>query len=204
MYTPRYAQIQNTEEVHEFIRQNGFATLVSTVANKLCATHTPLHLNKEGTKLTGHIAKANTQWKGFSENTEVLAIFQGPHTYISSSWYDHENVPTWNYLAVHVYGTLRSIEGEELLQSLKELVNKYEAHSERPVTVEGMSRDYIEKEVRGLVAFEIAITKVESSYKLSQNRDKKNHENIVKELRKRGDAQSIEIAMAMEKSEIKE
>jgi transcriptional regulator len=200
MYTPRYAQNSNPEEINQFIRDHGFATLVNTVQGKLCATHTPLMLSKDGTKLTGHIARANPQWRGFVEGEQVLAIFQGPHSYISSSWYDHENVPTWNYLAVHVYGTLRVLEGDELLASLKELVDKYEAHSAHPVTLEGMTPAYVARETRALVAFEIMITSKEASYKLSQNRDQKNHENIRLELRKRGDPQSIAIADAMEKT----
>lgn len=199
MYNPPYAQVADTSEILNLIRSNGFATLVSLVQGKLWATHTPLILNNDGTRLTGHVAKANQQWKYFAENEEVLAIFQGPHAYISSSWYDHENVPTWNYVAAHAYGTLRTIEGDELLGFLKQLTNTYEAHSKKPVTVEGMSPDYLAREVRGLVAFEIKITRVEASYKLSQNRDGKNRENIIKELHKRGDAQSMAIAEAMQK-----
>lgn len=199
MYAPKYAQTENTAEVQDFIRHHGFATLVSLVEGKLWATHTPLLLNSDGTRLTGHIARANKQWKEFGRNEEVLAIFQGPHTYISSSWYNHENVPTWNYIAAHVYGTLRVLEGNELLESLKNLTNKYEAHSKHPVRVENMSADYLEREMRGLVAFEIAITRIEAAFKLSQNRDATNHENIIKELHTRGDAQSIAIAEAMQK-----
>jgi transcriptional regulator len=200
MYAPRYAQNSNTQEILAFIREYGFATLVNQVEGKLWATHTPLLLNEEGTRITGHISKANKQWKGFSEKEEVLAIFQGPHTYVSPSWYDHENVPTWNYIAVHVYGTLRTLEGDALIKSLKGLVDKYEAHSEAPVTVEGMSSGYVEKEMKGLVAFEITITRMEASYKLSQNRDPKNHERIIRELKKRGDAQSMSVAEAMERN----
>ena len=179
------------------MRANGFATLITQADAQLQATHTPLLLNAAGTHLTGHIAKANTQWKSFQQNPDVLAIFQGPHTYISSSWYDHENVPTWNYIAVHAYGTLRTLNEQETILSLKHLVDKYEASSAHPVTVEGMSPDYLMKELRGLVAFEITITRLEAAHKLSQNRDAKNHANIITELRKRGDAQSLAVADVM-------
>lgn len=198
MYTPPYARSPNTEEIHEFIRQYGFATLVTQSNAQLCATHTPLYLNREGTHLSGHIAKANPQWKAFDENQEVLAIFQGPHTYISSSWYDHENVPTWNYIAAHAYGTLRVLDHAETIQSLKHLVDKYEAHSAHPVTLEGMSPEYVEKEIRGLVAFEITITRLEAAYKLSQNRDARNHAQVIAQLKQRGDAQSMAVADAMQ------
>jgi transcriptional regulator len=199
MYVNPHSKNKNQQEIQDFIRHNGFATLVSTLDGKPWATHTPLILNEGATVLAGHIARANKQWRDFSKNEEVLAIFHGPHTYISSSWYDHENVPTWNYIAVHVYGTLRIIEGEELLTSLKNLTNKYEAHSQKPVTVEGMDPAYVAREMRAIVGFEITITRIEEAYKLSQNRDAKNHENIIKELHNRGDAQSMAIAGEMEK-----
>ena len=95
------------------------------MTEKSIATHIPLELskNKLGKDiLQGHVSKANPQWHHFKNNTEVLAIFTGPHGYISSSWYDFEEVPTWNYIAVHVYGTIKIIEGEELYNSLKQLV----------------------------------------------------------------------------------
>src|SRR5204862_3856581 len=133
------------------------------------ATHIPLELDKnENGKdiLAGHISRGNPQWKFFTDQLRVLAVFPGPHTYISSSWYDHENVPTWNYIAVHVYGTIRTIEGEALLAHLKELVDQYEKHSPKPVSVERMTPQFLANEMRGVVAFELLITKMEGAYKL--------------------------------------
>ncbi len=199
MYAPKFALNENRNEINDFIRQNGFAIIVSAGEEKLLATHTPLMLSDDGTELSSHISKANLQAKGLKNGKEVLVIFQGPHTYISSSWYDHENVPTWNYIAVHVYGTVRIIEGDELLQELKHLTDKYEQHSEKPVSVETMSPDYLKRELRGIVGFKINITNVEASYKLSQNRDAKNFQEIVRHLEKRGDHQSIEVAQEMKK-----
>ncbi len=111
-------------------------------------------------------------------------MFQGPHAYISSSWYNHENVPTWNYLAVHVYGKIRIIEGEELLNHLKKLTDTYESGRPNRVSVEGMSEAYLQGQIRALVGFEIRITEVQASAKLSQNRDQTNFENIITELSK--------------------
>ncbi|MBK5280316.1 MAG: FMN-binding negative transcriptional regulator, partial [Bacteroidia bacterium] len=159
-----------------------------------------LLLSEDGKKLSGHVARGNKQWKEWSSETEVLAIFSGPHTYISSSWYDHENVPTWNYIAVHVYGKLKILSDQELLQSLKDLTNKYEKQSEKPVTVEKMNPNYVKKEMLGIVGFEIEITKIEGTYKLSQNRDAKNHETIISELKKRNDPSSTAIAQEMKKA----
>ncbi len=200
MYIPSNFRPTNIDEVKIFIQQNSFGILVSQVEGKPWATHIPLELetNADGhAVLVGHISKGNKQWKDFNPNQEVLAIFNGPHAYISSSWYDHENVPTWNYIAVHVYGKIRIISGDELLASLKRLVDKYEAHSAKPVTVEGMSPKFLEGELRGVIGFEIAITDIQAAYKLSQNRDVKNKTQIISELENRGDAGSLEIAKHM-------
>ena len=102
MYTPDIYKNENQEEIKQFLQENSFGILINQMDGKLCATHIPLELdvNKDGKEiLQGHIAKENPQWKGFKEDDTVLAVFSGPHSYISSSWYDHENVPTWNYLS---------------------------------------------------------------------------------------------------------
>jgi transcriptional regulator len=200
MYIPRDYKNDNIDEIKNFIQQNSFGILVVNAGEKITATHIPLELykNEAGEDvLWGHISKANPQWKNFENTNEVLAIFSGPHTYISSSWYDHENVPTWNYVAAHVYGTIHIMNDEQVLNALKRLVNKYEKASEKPVDVERMTPGYVEKEMRGLVGFEIKITKIEAAYKLSQNRDKKNHDTIINELEKKGDPNSIAIANQM-------
>lgn len=196
MYTPKSFQCTDTEAINAFIRQNGFAVLVSHT-DKFLATHIPLELSDDNTRLYGHLAKANPQGKGFSHSPEVLAIFQGPHAYISSSWYNHENVPTWNYMAVHVYGTLRILEGERLYNSLTQLTNRYEQQSRSPVSLEKMSAGYVERQMRAVIGFEIEITSTTASYKLSQNRSPEDHANIIRELEARGDANALAIAKAM-------
>lgn len=200
MYIPKLYRNENPEEVRRFIREYGFAILVNQTEGKLWATHLPLELdeNAQGQEvLLGHMSRANPQWREMENNAAVMAIFQGPHAYISSSWYDHENVPTWNYIAVHVYGTMKILEGEVLLESLKKLVNRYEAGSEKPVTVEGFSEKFLSSHLKGLVGFEITITDVQAAYKLSQNRDEANHANIVKELEKQDDPQAAGVAEYM-------
>lgn len=200
MFIPGYYKNENTAEVKDFLRHHGFGVLVTHTGTKLWGTHIPLELSEDGNHLYGHISKANAQWRNFNSGEEVLAIFTGPHAYISSSWYDHENVPTWNYIAVHVYGTIRIIEGELLYESLKRLTDKYEKNSVNPVSVERMSPEYVKKAMLGLVGFEISITNIEAAYKLSQNRDRKNHEAIIHELEKRNDHDSLQIAEAMKKN----
>jgi transcriptional regulator len=202
MYIPELYKNENQEDIQNFLHQNGFAILVNQTDGKLWATHTPLILenNAEGTPiLVGHISKANPQAESFKSNEEVLAIFTGAHTYISSSWYDHENVPTWNYLAVHVYGKVRVYDHEEAVHFLKKLVDKYEAKSEKPVRVENLSEKTM-REARGIIAFEIEITSIEAQKKLSQNRDDKNYQNIITELEKTNDNQAIDIANEMKKN----
>ena len=185
MYIHPINSWENEPEIVEFIKKNAFATLVSQAKGRSWATHIPfvLEKNKEGNAiLSGHIAKANPQWKDIAEQDEVLVIFQGPHAYISPSWYNHENVPTWNYLAVHVYGKVRIIEGEELMAHLKSLVDVYETGRPNRVSVETMSESYVQGQVRALVGIEVEIKDVQASAKLSQNRDDVNYQNIVSKL----------------------
>jgi transcriptional regulator len=166
MYISKRNQNNDADEIRAFLKANGFAILTSLVNGKLWATHLPLQLdtNAAGVEvLCGHVSIANPQWKNFADGAEVLAIFSGPHAYISSSWYDHENVPTWNYIAVHVYGVTRLLHGDEALSAIKKLVDQYEAHSARPVSVETMSPDYVAQQMRGLVCFEIAITDIQAA-----------------------------------------
>ena len=107
MYIPQHYRNENLKEVREFIINNSFGILINQIDGKPWATHIPLELDKDSNGkdiLYGHIAKANPQWKYFDDASEVLCIFNGPHSYVSSSWYKEEEVPTWNYIAVHIYG----------------------------------------------------------------------------------------------------
>ncbi len=202
MYIPPRYKLTDIEEVRNFIQANSFGILINILDGKPWATHIPLELetNAAGEDvLVGHISKANPQWKTFAENSQVLTIFSAPHAYISSSWYDHENVPTWNYIAVHVYGSLRVMEGEELFQALKKLMDKYETTSAKPVQLERMTPEYVQKEMRGIVGFEIKVKEIHAAHKLSQNRDDKNYQNVITELEKRGEGYDVDIANAMKK-----
>ena len=202
MYIPKINRHDQPDEVWRFIEANSFGLLISQVEGRPWATHIPIltAARPDGTMyLHGHLAKANPQWRHWQTPDEILAVFSGPHTYISSSWYDHPNVPTWNYTAVHVYGKIRLIEGEELYASIKSLVDKYEAKSERPVSMENLPPDMIRREMRGVVGFEIDITEVQAKEKLSQNRNDHNHTLIVNELEKRNELFDADIADQMKK-----
>ena len=202
MYIPELYKNENQEDIQNFIHQNGFGILVNQTNGKLWATHIPLLLegNANGKQiLVGHVSRENPQAESFKTNDDVLALFTGVNTYISSSWYDHENVPTWNYLAVHVYGKVKIHSLEETIEALKRLVDKYEAKSEKPVRVEDLSKKTM-LQARGIVSFEIEITAIEAKKKLSQNRDDKNYQNIILKLENSNDYQSIEVAKEMKKN----
>ena len=200
MYTPIHFNMESKSEAISFIEQNSFGAMVVHKQAGLSATHIPFVYSesREGLGfLYGHISVANQQLKEINEHTEVLVIFQGANAYVSSSWYDHVNVPTWNYIAVHVYGKIRIINGEELISSLGKLVDKHESNSPKAVTVEGMPEEFLNSHIKGIIGFEIRIERMEGAKKLSQNRDDKNYGNIISELEKVGDENSATIAAQM-------
>lgn len=199
MYIPDLYRNENREAIVDFLQKNSFGILVNQTDGKLWATHIPMLLvvNDAGNEvLQGHISKENPQWKSFGNDNKILAIFSGPHAYISSSWYDHENVPTWNYAAVHIYGSVKILQESETIQSLKTLVDKYEAVSENPTRIEELSQKTM-RQVRGIVAFEIAIDEIQAVHKMSQNRDEKNYASIITELEKTGKPAEAEVAKIM-------
>lgn len=201
MYIPDIYKNENQEEINAFLKENSFGILINQTQGKLWATHIPLELDTDAEGkpvLQGHLSKENPQWKAFTNDDNVLAVFSGPHSYISSSWYDHENVPTWNYIAVHIYGKIKIIEGDAVTESLKKLVDKYEKNSENPVRIEDLSQKTM-MQTRGIVAFEIEIKEIQATKKMSQNRDDKNYKNIISELEKTQKNQSIAVANEMKK-----
>ncbi|MBW4362214.1 FMN-binding negative transcriptional regulator [Flavobacterium taihuense] len=201
MYIPDLYKNEDKEVIRTFLKANAFGILINQTNGKLWATHIPLELesNSEGEEvLMGHISKENPQWTAFESDNQVLAVFTGPHSYISPSWYDHENVPTWNYSAVHVYGKIKIIEGDAVIDSLTKLVDKYEQNSKCPVRVAELSKKTM-MQTRGIVAFEIKIEEIQAQTKMSQNRDDKNYSNIISELEKTENPQSMAVAKEMAK-----
>jgi transcriptional regulator len=204
MYIPQHYKNENLKEVKEFIINNSFGILINSIKGKPWATHIPLELDKDSNGndiLVGHIAKANPQWKYFIENKEVLCIFNGPHTYVSSSWYAKEEVPTWNYIAVHIYGLLKIQDEKAMMTSLHKLVDKYERKSENPISLNNLSKNTL-RQVKGIIGFEIEIKEIQAAYKLSQGREQ-DHPKIIEELKKRDNGGGHAIVEAMIKSTIK-
>ncbi len=202
MYVPKYYKVSDLEQIKEFIQHNSFATIVSIRKGKPIAAHIPVLLKKieNDYYLTGHLAYGNPLWKTFEEVQDILVIFNGPHAYISSSWYEHENVPTWNYQAVHVYGKASLIEGIALEQDLTSLLEKYESFRENPVLWDKLSPELLQQEMKGIKGFKIKVEEVQAAYKLSQNRNASDYANIIKELYKEENPHADAVAEAMKKN----
>ncbi|HEY2804349.1 MAG TPA: FMN-binding negative transcriptional regulator [Gemmatimonadales bacterium] len=202
MYVPPRFRIDDTA-IDGFLKENGFATLVSGGGAELMATHIPVEVARGdgGTRIfTGHLSKANPQWRQLQETPDALLIFLGPHAYISPTWYDQPNVPTWNYQAVHVTGSVRMLPaGEELTDAVRELAERYEPPSQPAprFDLDAMPAEVRAAELKGIVGFELRATRVEASFKLSQNRDEADYARIIRELEARGDDASREVAKAM-------
>jgi transcriptional regulator len=188
MHIPGYYKVEDQTIVEQFVRENSFATIVSQGSKYPVASHIPIELevNEKGEKvLWGHLSRANPQWELFEQYPDVLVIYMSPlHHYISSSWYDHPNAPTWNYVSVQVTGRISLADETKTWESLKRLVDKYEQDSEDPVSLDTMPPD-VQRQVKGVVVFEIQIDKIEAAFKLSQNRDDKNFEAILEQLNKK-------------------
>lgn len=201
MYIPKYFKVTNVDEIWDFVQKNSFGTIVTTEQGKPIATHLPLQLIKEGDTyyITGHMAFGNPQWRTFETCEGALVMFQGPHAYISSSWYEEENVPTWNYQAVHVYGTASILNEEELKQDLTVLLQKYEKHRKNPVLWDKLSPQLLEKQLKGIVGFKIKVQEIQATNKLSQNRNEEDYHNIVNKLYEEKDLNSQQMAQLMER-----
>ena len=200
MHIPDIYKNNNPEEIRSFLKANGFGILVTHKDGKSLATHIPLVFatKNDGTEiLHAHISKVNEQVGHLEDGAEVLCVFNGPHSYISSSWYDFEEVPTWNYIAVQVRGTLKILDKEGLRASVKALMEKYEAPQKNPVDMDELS-DKTMRQMNGIIGFEVGIQSIEAAYKLSQNRDDKNHTTVVERLRETANPNEKAVADAME------
>lgn len=201
MYVPKINRIENQAEIFDFIKNNGFSTLISVNTEGMpLATHIPIVLEKTANDepiLRGHVSRANPHAKLLLENPQALVIFHGAHAYISSSWYTHENVSTWNYSAVHVYGKIRILTDTELWDSVSHLTAKYEASVDNPKLMEHMTNDFLRKEIKGIIGFEMTLDDVQAKAKLSQNRKDVDYQQVVEALEKTSDGQAHEVARQM-------
>ena len=202
VYIPKHFAETDEATLTDFIRRHGFATLVSTGAAGLIASHVPLlHEAAAGTpgRLLGHLARANPQLADLSGGREVMAIFHGPHAYVSPTWYaTHPAVPTWNYAVVHAYGTVEAIaDGAMLTALLARLAATYEAGNAPPWRLDDQPQRYVEGMVRGIGGFVIAISRLEGKFKLSQNRDAVDRARVIAALDNASDTEARGVAALM-------
>ena len=184
MYIPEHFRVHDHADAIAFIHANPFAILVSSTDDGPFATHLPVVVKSMGENLVirGHVAKANPHWRHLEQNPTCMMIFHGPHSYISPSNYStREVVPTWNYGAVHVYGSARVFAApEELLGVLHDLIPMFEpAYAEQWGS---LSEAYRARMLSHIVGFEIGVTKIEAKFKLSQNRTREEQQNIITSL----------------------
>jgi|SRR5579859_255449 len=203
MYIPAHFKETRLEMLHALMQAYRFATLISVLDGELFATHLPVLLEAdrgESGTLVAHMARANQHWQAFTpEATESLVIFQGPHAYISPSWYVAEQaVPTWNYVVVHAYGRPRVIDDAARVRALlEETVATFEAGQVRPWRTAQPGEAYIASMARGIVAFEMPITRLEGKRKLGQNRPVEDARGAAGALQASSDAVSQAVASLM-------
>lgn len=183
MYIPKMYEVTDKAEILAFMRRFSFATLITAKDGLPEATHLPFLVREQGGEiiLSSHFAKANRHWQQI-ETENVLVIFSEPHAYISPSHYSQElNVPTWNYLAVHVYGQGHIITGaNETLALLENTIDNYEQAYRQQW--EGLPTDFKLKMIKGIVAFDIRVTGLQAKKKLSQNKTQDERQRIIASL----------------------
>jgi len=201
MYIPPAFRVQDAEKLAALIQKHSFATLITHDGSAPFASHLPILFDpaagSHGT-LISHMARTNPQWRHFASGAEVLAIFHGPHSYISPSWYESgPAVPTWNYATVHAYGVPVIIsEHKRVVALLNETVAAYESSFEQPWKGD-IPEEFRDKLIQGIVAFEILITRIEGKFKLGQNRPETDQQGVFKALSSSADAERQALARLM-------
>ena len=175
MYVPKHFAGEDRAAMDAVIRDNPFGLLVGALDGSPYATHLPFLL--DGDRLLAHFARANPHWKSIDGKTEMLAVFSGPHAYVSPRWYEAQQaVPTWNYAAVHVYGAPRVIDDPVAVRDLLDrLVGEYEGDA---WSLDGQEADFTDRMSRAIVAFEMPVDRIEGKFKLSQNRPAEDRKRV--------------------------
>ena len=201
MYVPEHFAETDLAALHVFMREYSFATLVTQHNGVPFASHLPMFLDAgigPYGALLGHMARGNPQWQALTTGAEALAMFQGPHAYVSPAWYEPNPmvVPTWNFMAVHAYGPARILRQDELARTLHQLVDEHEQAFDPPWKLQ-LSRSMRDGMLGGIVGFEIRLGRIEGKFKLSQNRPAVDRPRITDALDRREDEGSRDIARLM-------
>lgn len=207
MYNLPYFKAQDAEEVIQFMKEHPFVFLSGADSkNKPVVTQVPVFIDEREGKLflSGHIMRQTDHHKAFEQNKNVLAVFTGPHTYVSATWYTQPMGSTWNYMSVHAHGTIRFGDKEELIAVLRRLTLHYEKGNTASSTVfDNLPVDYTENMMKGIVPFEIEVHDLQHVFKLSQNRYEESYDNIIIQLKKKGgDAASVAEIMEKRKAKV--
>lgn len=197
MYIPTHFEEQRVEVLQDLVRLHPLATLVVAAAGELCVSHIPMVLEQRGQlgTLVGHVARANPLWQQLGE-VSAVAIFQGPHAYVSPSWYPSKHahgkaVPTWNYVTVHAHGKPRAIDDRDwLLAQVSQMTAQLEAQQALPWKVSDAPADYIERLLASIVGIELPIVSLRGSWKASQNRSLADRLGVAAGLGSREDSQA--------------
>lgn len=181
MFIPKQFKVTDTDEIFDFVEANSFGQLISNVDGRLFSTHMPFLLSEHKDSVIGHLAIQNPQHSDL-HGQDVLITLQGPHDYISPSWYASSGVPTWNYQAVHIYGKARVFSSPEDLKRIVEtLTEKYESRFSEP-----WQPEYKAAMLNAIIGVEVTITDIQCKYKLSQNRSSEDRAQVVDKLKQIG------------------
>jgi transcriptional regulator len=190
MYIPNHFRESDERVLAEFIDAYSFGTLVTVEGALPFASHLPFLHDREGRTLHAHVARGNPQWQHIAANADVLVMFQGPHGYVSPTWYAAPGVPTWNYTAVHVYGRARVLDDAAATgRHVEKLAARFERGSAAPWVP-----DYDTRRLAGIVGVEIAIGEIQGKFKLSQNRSAEDRTRVVARLEAGGTDESTALA----------
>jgi len=200
MYVPKLFAVEDLAQLHDFIEEFNFASIVTQRNGELTASHIPFLLDRSVEPygvLRAHVAIGNQQLEDFRSGSQALVIFQGPHTYVSPSWYvKPENVPTWNYTVVHAYGVPKILHRAGLLALLKDLVAKHEKPFEQPWDFDPNAA-WIQRQLSAIAAFELKIDKLQGKFKLNQNRTPADRAGVIEALSASDDPKQRAVARLM-------
>ena len=201
MYVPKHNQLEDRAAQLAYMRAYSFAALATAGPAGLMATHLPFVIEEEGGRITllAHMARANPQWRDFAAAADALVIFMQPHAYVSPRLYDsRQNVPTWNYVAVHAYGRPVLIEERAAKMELQQkLIGKHDAGYLAQMAE--LPESYIDARLAAIVSFSIAVTRIDARYKLSQDKNPAERERIAQALEADGEGLAADTARLMRK-----
>ena len=192
LYVPAHFRIEDRAALVDFMRANAFGTLVSGAAGAMNVSHIPFVIEADpggAVRLLGHVARANPHWRALEAGDAAVVIFQGPHAYVSPTWYEnHPAVPTWNYAVVHAHGRATLMDDARLRALLESLSSHYESQRPSPWRMRDLAPAYVAAMLRAIVGFTIEVERLEGKFKLSQNRPGADAARVAAALEAEGEA----------------